>query len=143
MESERLANQLQAINTEIETRLKPDLDVVCGLRDRVFEEIMEILQLKQNIETIRDNQDKNVELQVDMGENIYVQAEVPDCSRIYVNFGLGVWVDLEPSEALKFIEMRHRALEERSERYTGRISEIQAHLVPLLHGARELESLLA
>mmetsp|Transcript_4500 Transcript_4500/g.19258 ORF Transcript_4500/g.19258 Transcript_4500/m.19258 type:complete len:93 (+) Transcript_4500:193-471(+) len=64
MESERLANQLQAINTEIETRLKPDLDVVCGLRDRVFEEIMEILQLKQNIETIRDNQDKNVELQV-------------------------------------------------------------------------------
>mmetsp|Transcript_4499 Transcript_4499/g.19254 ORF Transcript_4499/g.19254 Transcript_4499/m.19254 type:complete len:90 (+) Transcript_4499:193-462(+) len=87
MESERLANQLQAINTEIETRLKPDLDVVCGLRDRVFEEIMEILQLKQNIETIRDNQDKNVELQVDMGENIYVQAEVPDCSRIYVNFG--------------------------------------------------------
>ncbi|KAJ8908711.1 hypothetical protein NDN08_005416 [Rhodosorus marinus] len=120
MERNRLATQLEAIRTEIDTRLKPDLDLVCGLRDRVFEEIMQILQLKQNIETIRDNQDKNLELQVDIGENIYVQAEVPDCSRIYVNFGLGVWVDLEASEALKFIEARRRALEERSEQYTGR-----------------------
>jgi len=59
-----------------------------------------------------------------------------------VHFGLGVWVDLEASEALEFIEARHIALKERVEHYKGRLDKLNEDFVSVLEDVHELESRL-
>lgn len=121
--------------------LQRDLMKVLENRDAVYEKISQYLQLKNVIERLREAPSQTLETQVDLGCNFYVNAEVPDSSRIFVALGFGFFAELTLEEALKFIEKKNKMLTETSEQLTRDAANIKAHIRLVLEGLRELQDL--
>ncbi|KAL9661381.1 hypothetical protein QQ045_026205 [Rhodiola kirilowii] len=110
-------------------------------RDKVFEKQKVFSDLKRNIQSLEENNVTNLETMVNLGSEVYAQAEVPDTSRIFVDVGLGFHVEFTLSEALKFISTREEKLAKEIEDYTQLIASIKARIKLVLEGIRELLSL--
>ncbi|XP_062854651.1 protein UXT [Trichomycterus rosablanca] len=121
--------------------LKRDLQNVLEQRDSVYEKIALYLQLKNTIKSIQETGSKELKTDVDLGCNFYVQAHVPDTSKIFVAVGYGFFVELTLSEALTFIEKKTNQLTEYSEVLTKDAAKIKAHIRMVLEGLRELQGL--
>ncbi|KAK3565964.1 hypothetical protein QTP86_023359 [Hemibagrus guttatus] len=121
--------------------LKRDLQKVLEQRDGVYEKIAQYLQLKNTIKSIQETGSKELKTDVDLGCNFYVQAHVPDTSKIFVAVGYGFFLELTLSEALAFIEKKTSHLTEYSELLTKDAAKIKAHIRLVLEGLRELQGL--
>ncbi|XP_006011551.1 protein UXT [Latimeria chalumnae] len=121
--------------------LKRDLQQVLEQRDEVYEKIAQYLQLKSTIERVQESENKELKTEVDLGCNFYVQAQVPDASKIFVAVGYGFFVEFTLPEALKFIEKKTSQLTEYSEKLTKDSAKIKAHIRMVLEGLRELQGL--
>ncbi|XP_060788404.1 protein UXT isoform X1 [Neoarius graeffei] len=121
--------------------LKRDLQKVLEQRDGVYEKIAQYLQLKNTIKSIQETGSKELKTDVDLGCNFYVQAHVPDTSKIFVAVGYGFFLELTLSEALTFIEKKTRQLTEYSEVLSKDAAKIKAHIRMVLEGLRELQGL--
>ncbi|XP_026783724.1 protein UXT isoform X1 [Pangasianodon hypophthalmus] len=121
--------------------LKRDLQKVLEQRDGVYEKIAQYLQLKNTIKSIQETGSKELKTDVDLGCNFYVQAHVPDTSKIFVAVGYGFFLELTLSEALTFIEKKTSQLTEYSEVLTKDAAKIKAHIRVVLEGVRELQGL--
>ncbi|KAK4575600.1 hypothetical protein RGQ29_026527 [Quercus rubra] len=104
--------KLQRYEEFVDKRLKPDLVHAIAERDKVFEQ--QKLYLRKNIENLEKNSVTSLRTLVNLGSEVYMQADVPDTQRIFVDIGLGFHVEFTWSEALNFISQR----EERLARYT-------------------------
>ncbi|TTB56401.1 Protein UXT [Bagarius yarrelli] len=121
--------------------LKRDLQKVLEQRDGVYEKIAQYLQLKNTIKSMQETDSKELKTDVDLGCNFYVQAHVPETSRIFVAVGYGFFLELTLSEALAFIEKKTNHLTEYSEFLTNDAAKIKAHIRLVLEGLRELQGL--
>lgn len=121
--------------------LKRDLQTVLEQRDGVYEKISQYLQLKNTIKSIQETDSKELKTDVDLGCNFYVQAHVPDTSKIFVSVGFGFFVEFTLSEALKFIEKKTKQLTEYTEVLTKDAAKIKANIRLVLEGLRELQGL--
>ncbi|KAF4072570.1 hypothetical protein AMELA_G00264450 [Ameiurus melas] len=121
--------------------LKRDLQRVLEQRDGVYEKISQYLQLKNTIKRIQETGSKELKTDVDLGCNFYVQAHVPDTSKIFVAVGYGFFLELTLSEALTFIEKKTTQLTEYSEVLTKDAAKIKAHIRVVLEGLKELQGL--
>ncbi|KAF7695686.1 protein UXT [Silurus meridionalis] len=121
--------------------LKRDLQKVLEQRDGVYEKISQYLQLKNTIKSIQETGSKELKTDVDLGCNFYVQAHVPDTSRIFVAVGYGFFLELTLSEALTFIEKKTGQLTEYSDVLSKDAAKIKAHIRMVLEGLRELQGL--
>ncbi|XP_062397393.1 protein UXT [Sardina pilchardus] len=121
--------------------LKRDLQKVLEQRDDVYEKIAQYLQLKNTIETIKDSGSSDLKTEVDLGCNFYVQAHVPDASKIFVAVGYGFFVEFTHAEALNFIEKKTSQLTAYSEVLTKDSAKIKANIRMVLEGLRELQGL--
>ncbi|KAH7975886.1 hypothetical protein HPB52_006618 [Rhipicephalus sanguineus] len=81
--------------------------------------------------------------QVDLGSNFYVQAVVPDVSKIFVQVGMGFFVELTHEETLWFVGRREALLETELQRVSKESANIKAHIQMVLQGLRELQGLPA
>jgi len=127
-------------------QLKPDLKAILEKRDKLYEEIAEFLALKNSIGAIRAAElrpGQPLKTKVDLGCNFYVQARVPDPSRLFLEVGLGFFVELTLDEALKVIERKTRALEGRATALTQDACKVKANIKLTLEGLRELQRLAA
>ncbi|KAG8541311.1 hypothetical protein GDO81_029269, partial [Engystomops pustulosus] len=109
--------------------------------DSVYEKISQYLQLKNVIERLQELELGPLQTQVDLGCNFYVNAEVPDSSKIFVALGFGFFAEMTPDEALRFIEKKNKMLTEISENLTKDAANIKAHIRLVLEGLRELQDL--
>uniref|UniRef100_A0A9J8B9G7 Protein UXT n=1 Tax=Cyprinus carpio carpio TaxID=630221 RepID=A0A9J8B9G7_CYPCA len=114
--------------TFINEVLKRDLQKVLEHRDAVYEKIAQYLQLKNTIKSIQETGSKELKTDVDLGCNFYVQAHVPDASKIYVAVGFGFFVEFTHAEALKFIEKKTNQLTEYTEVLTKDAAKIKANI---------------
>ncbi|XP_066436081.1 protein UXT isoform X1 [Eleutherodactylus coqui] len=121
--------------------LQRDLRRVLESRDSVYEKISQYLQLKSLIQRLQELESGALQTQVDLGCNFYVNAEVPDSSKIFVALGFGFFAELTLEEALRFIEKKNRMLTDISEHLTDDASNIRAHIRLVLEGLRELQDL--
>ncbi|XP_053481643.1 protein UXT [Ictalurus furcatus] len=121
--------------------LKRDLQKVLEQRDGVYEKISQYLQLKNTIKRIQETGSKELKTDVDLGCNFFVQAHVPDTSKIFVAVGYGFFLELTLSEALTFIEKKTLQLTEYSEVLTKDAAKIKAHIRVVLEGLKELQGL--
>lgn len=80
---------------------------------------------------------------VNLGSEVYIQADVPDTTRIFVDVGLGFHVEFTWSEALKYISAREEKLAGQIEEYTRLIASIKAQIKMVHEGIRELLQLPA
>lgn len=127
--------------TFINEVLRRDLQRVLEQRDGVYEKIAQYLQLKNTIKSIQEADSKELKTDVDLGCNFYVQAHVPDTSKIYVAVGYGFFVEFTHAEALKFIEKKTNQLTEYTEVLTKDAAKIKANIRMVLEGLRELQGL--
>lgn len=80
-------------------------------RKELYSTISEFAQLTQQIQMIKTNQLSAMKTMVNLGSEIYVQARVPDTSRIFVHVGIGFHVEFTLDEALAFIKVKEEDLE--------------------------------
>uniref|UniRef100_A0A4X2KXR7 Ubiquitously expressed prefoldin like chaperone n=1 Tax=Vombatus ursinus TaxID=29139 RepID=A0A4X2KXR7_VOMUR len=152
--------------------LQRDLRQVLAQREEVYRKLAGYLQLKNILERIQVRRagsgargpqplgrragrpakhtppppqasgGQNLRTQVDLGCNFYVNAEVPDPSRIFVTLGYGFFLELTLKEALKFIDRKSHFLILLSDRLTRDSVRIKAHIRLVLEGLRELQGFL-
>ncbi|KAE8581991.1 hypothetical protein XENTR_v10019897 [Xenopus tropicalis] len=136
-----LGHKVQRYEAFVWETLRGDLRKVLESRDAVYEKISQYLQLKNVIERLQELPPETLQTQVDLGCNFFVNAEVPDCSRIFVALGFGFYLDLTLPEALKFIEKKNKMLTEVSDSLSRDAASIKAHIRLVLEGLRELQEL--
>ncbi|XP_056164989.1 uncharacterized protein LOC115671572 [Syzygium oleosum] len=127
----------------VDRRLKPDLVRAISERDKVFEEQKTFLDLRKNIENLQNNSVTSLKTMVNLGSEVYMQAEVPDTQCIFVDVGLGFHVEFTWSEALNYISLREEKLARQIEEYTHQIASIKAQIKMVCEGIRELLQLPA
>ncbi|KAL7148941.1 hypothetical protein ABFS83_05G006800 [Erythranthe nasuta] len=122
----------------VDRRLKPDLVHAIAQRDKVFEQQKVFSDLRRNIENLEKNSVTSMRTMVNLGSEIYMQADVPDTRHIFVDVGLGFHVEFTWSEALNFIAAREEKLSSQIEEYTRLIASIKAQIKMVCEGIREL-----
>ncbi|XP_078168158.1 prefoldin chaperone subunit family protein isoform X5 [Carex rostrata] len=132
--------KVQRYEEFVDKRLKPDLVKAIAERDKVFHKQKMFLDLKKNIENLENNGITNLRSMVNLGSEVYMQAEVPDTRHIFVDIGLGFHVEFTWSEALQFISVREARLARQIEEYTQLIAniKIKAQIKLVCEGIREL-----
>ncbi|XP_078520908.1 protein UXT isoform X1 [Lissotriton helveticus] len=121
--------------------LQQDLQKVLEQRDVIYEKIAQYLQLKNVVERLQESEQEVLKMQVDLGCNFFVDAEVPDPSKVFVAIGYGFFAELTLAEALKFIEKKSQLLTKSSEMMTQDAAKIKANIRVVLEGLRELQGL--
>ncbi|XP_072481952.1 protein UXT [Notamacropus eugenii] len=121
--------------------LQRDLRQVLAQREEVYGQLAAYLQLKNVLERLQESGDQRLHTQVDLGCNFFVNAEVPDPSRIFVALGHGFFLELTLMEALRFIDRKSRLLTSLSDNLTRDSARIKAHIRLVLEGLRELQGL--
>nr|GLL34184.1 protein UXT homolog isoform X1 [Ipomoea trifida] len=127
----------------VDNRLKPDLVHAIAERDKVFEQQKIFSDLRRNIENLEKNSVTILRSLVNLGSEVYMQAEVPDTRHIIVDVGLGFHVEFTWSEALTYISAREKKLAGQIEEYTRLIASIKAQIKMVCEGIRELLQLPA
>ncbi|KAK7274876.1 hypothetical protein RIF29_15977 [Crotalaria pallida] len=135
--------KVQRYEEFVDKRLKPDLHHAIAQRDKVFEQQKTFADLRKNIENLEKNSVTSLRTLVNLGSEVYLQAEVPDTQHIFVDIGLGFHVEFTWSEALNFIEKREEKIARQIEEYTQLIASIKAQIKLVLEGIRELLELPA
>ncbi|XP_059655790.1 uncharacterized protein LOC132302830 isoform X5 [Cornus florida] len=127
--------KVQRFEEFVDRRLKPDLVKAIAQRDKIFEQQKTFSDLRRNIENMEKNSVTSLRTMVNLGSEVYMQAEVPDTRHIFVDIGLGFHVEFTWSEALNYITARE---ERQIEEYTHLIASIKAQIKMVLEGIREL-----
>ncbi|KAK7307085.1 hypothetical protein VNO77_39831 [Canavalia gladiata] len=135
--------KIQKFEEFVDKRLKPDLLHAITQRDRVFEQQKIFADLRRNIESLEKNSVTSLRTLVNLGSEVYLQAEVPDTQHIFVDIGLGFHVEFTWSEALNYIEKREEKIARQIEEYTQLIASIKAQIKLVCEGIRELLQLPA
>ncbi|KAF5955271.1 hypothetical protein HYC85_008127 [Camellia sinensis] len=94
--------------------------------------------LRKSIENLEKNSVTSLRTLVNLGSEVYMQADVPDTRRIFVDVGLGFHVEFTWSEALNYIIAREEKLARQIEEYTRLIASIKAQIKMVCEGIREL-----
>ena len=125
-------------------RLKPDLKAVLDERDGIYTETAEFLALRNSISAIQAAEldpAEALKTKVDLGCNFYCRANVDDPSKIFVEIGLGFYLEFSLDEAEKFVDKKISALESKSKELTDQSSKIKANIRLVLEGLRELQNI--
>ncbi|GLT27611.1 hypothetical protein SLA2020_025960 [Shorea laevis] len=130
--------KVQKFEEFVDCRLKPDLLRAIAERDKVFEQQKIFSDLRRNIENLEKNSVTSLRTLVNLGSEVYMQAEVPDTQCIFVDIGLGFHVEFTWSEALNFISLREEKLARQVEECTQLIASIKAQIKMVCEGIREL-----
>ncbi|KAI7726972.1 hypothetical protein M8C21_011397 [Ambrosia artemisiifolia] len=138
--------KIQKFEDFVDRRLKPDLVRAIAERDKVFEQqkvlyplfMPFISDLRKNLENLEKNSITSLRSMVNLGSEVYAQADVPDTRHIFVDVGLGFHVELTWSEALNIIPAREERLARQIEEYTRLIAQIKAQIKMVSQGIREL-----
>ncbi|TQD87382.1 hypothetical protein C1H46_027043 [Malus baccata] len=153
-------NKIQKFEDFVDQRLKPDLVRAIAQRS----------DLRKNIENLEKNSVTSLRTLVNLGSEVYMQADVidgfkpvlcygcgmglihrifflrvcrPDTRRIFVDIGLGFHVEFTWSEALNYISQREETLARQVEECTNLIASIKARIKLVCEGIRELLQLPA
>ncbi|WOH01554.1 hypothetical protein DCAR_0520938 [Daucus carota subsp. sativus] len=130
--------KIQRFEEFVDLRLKPDLVHAIAERDKVFDQQKTFSDLKRNIENLEKNSVTSLRTLVNLGSEVYAQADVPDTRHIFVDVGLGFHVQFTWSEALSYISVREEKLARQMEEYTRLIASIKAQIKMVCEGIREL-----
>lgn len=139
-QEEDLKKKIVRYEEFINERLRVDLRHVLDARDAVRENIAEYLQLRNVLESIESSAVQgDVKTLVDLGANFYMQAKIPDASRVMIFVGLGLFLELTLGEARTFIDGKMEQLNARDRLLSKQATEINARIKIVLEGLRELQ----
>jgi prefoldin alpha subunit len=144
IQQKHLTEKILKYESFLNERLKPDLKSVLAERDQIYNETAEFVALRNTIAAIRSADlppGQPLKTQVDLGCNFYCRANVEDPSKIFVDIGLGFFLEQTLDEAEKFVGKKISALDEKSKSLTQQASKIKANIRLVLEGLRELQNI--
>ncbi|KAJ3271917.1 hypothetical protein HK104_004608 [Borealophlyctis nickersoniae] len=139
-----LEAQINKYESFVTDRLRPHLLATLKKRDEIYNVISEYLKLKSQIQLLQsrpNNTDLSRDLKtlVDIGCQFYVQARIPDATKIILNMGCNnLHVELTLDEAVAFIEKKERVLLKQAEKHTETAAKIKAHIKIVLETIQQL-----
>lgn len=121
-------------------RLKKDLRILLEMRDAVYTDMAEYLQLQRVIESLQESENGGeLKTMVDLGCNFYCQALVPDSTHICIAVGFGLFVEFTRSEALEYIEKKVSELKKKAEELTSKACEVKAKIRIVVEALHQLQ----
>ncbi|TPX63236.1 hypothetical protein SpCBS45565_g06774 [Spizellomyces sp. 'palustris'] len=130
--------QIERYERFVNERLRVDLQKAVVARDKIYETIAEYLKLRNQIDLLRNEKLKELKTMMDVGCEFFMQAKVPDTSRIYVKVGAGYHVELTLDEAVAFIGEKEKSLLKAADKHTETASKIKAHIKLVLQAIQEI-----
>ncbi|XP_076749880.1 uxt prefoldin-like subunit [Xylocopa sonorina] len=123
--------------------LREDLAKLEEKLDTKNADIAEFLQLKTTITTLQNNglDQSGFKTQVDVGQNFFIEAHVPNASTILLDVGLGHYVELSLNDALAVINVRIKLLEQQIVHFRKEIAKTNAHIKLILLSIEQLQGL--
>jgi len=118
--------------------LAPDLQAAEEAKGAVQRAIDTWEGLVANVCGVQERGQGELRTMVDLGAQVYCQAEVPDTSHIFVNVGLGFHAELTLDEALAFAEKKLVGLRGDLRERVEEAASIQSHVKLVTEGIREL-----
>ncbi|XP_014475135.1 PREDICTED: protein UXT homolog [Dinoponera quadriceps] len=121
--------------------LKADLAQLAEKLDSKNSDVAEFLQLKSIITTFQntDIEKTGFKTQVDIGSSFFIQAQITDASKIFLNVGLGHYVEFTLDEALVVINVRIKLLKGQIANLRRAIARTNAHIKLILLCIGDLE----
>ncbi|XP_019084888.1 PREDICTED: protein UXT homolog [Camelina sativa] len=101
---------LQLLEEIIDKGLKQKLVHATASRDKIFEEQKVLSDLRISLETLEKNGVNSLKTMVNLGSEVYMQAEVLGSRHIFMDIGLGFYVEFTRQEALDHISQREERI---------------------------------
>jgi prefoldin alpha subunit len=94
--------------------------------------------LAKNIKLLQEQKLTKLRTMINLGSEVYGQAEVPDATKIFVDIGLGFHAEFTLDEALEFISAKDKLLSKQVEQHTAQVASIKAQIKLVVEGIKEL-----
>lgn len=134
-----ISEKVKQYEAFVNDRLKADLKTVLDCRDKLISQIASYHNLKTCIEKIRQGGDEEIKVLTDLGCNFYCKAKVPDASKVFVEVGLGFFVEFTLNEAHRVIETKLKLLNQDCEKLTEEATQINAKIKIALEALNEIQ----
>lgn len=139
----QIQRKVLEFETFVNDVLKADLAKLAEKLDAKNADVAEFLQLKSVIMTF---QNTNVEktgfkTKVDIGNNFFIQAHVPDASKILLDIGLEHYIEFTLDEALVVINVRIKLFEQQIANLRKAIARTNAHIKLILIAIGDLQGM--
>lgn len=124
----------------VKERLEVDYESVIKDLNIIVDEVKEYETLQLTINKIKElGIKKNLETQVNIGENIFCEAKINNCERVIVKLGGDLFAELTLDRAEQFIEKRIALLNERASVFKKEAISIRARIHLILSSLDQLE----
>jgi len=133
--------QIQHYETFINEVLRTKLKNCLESREKYAAEIQEYLELQKTLENIGELDCDPLKTKVDLGCGFFVQAEVPDVSKISIAVGFGFFLELTLLEALDFVPKKILLMSERLSLLEQESSNLNADIKLMLQTLGELQQI--
>lgn len=138
-ESTSTLSKVTRYETFVNDRLKSDLKTVLDCRNKLFSQIASYESLKTCIEKIKQTPTGEIKALSDLGCNFYCKAKVLDTSKIFVEVGLGFFVELTLDQALDFVDKKLKRIRSDCEVITEEATQINAKIRLVLEALNEIQ----
>lgn len=123
--------------------LKEDLRKLEARLVELNTEVADLVSQKHVLKVIGNKElhPNGFKTQVNIGCNFFMEASVPDTSVLLMNIGLNHHLEFTIEEAVKYLDVRIKAFEEKVAEIQGKASETQAHIKLMLFAIGELHDM--
>ncbi|KAF8375941.1 hypothetical protein PRIPAC_82370 [Pristionchus pacificus] len=132
---------MEKYESYVRDRLMPDKLKAQEAVNELVTEMQDYQSLLVTLDTIVDNELKEMETRVNMGNNMFMQANVEDTSKVIVKMVDGLFVSLPIERARLFIPKRIEILQSRISLLEVKMCEIQATIDTMLASINEFQSI--
>uniref|UniRef100_A0A0D3D6U2 Translation initiation factor 5A C-terminal domain-containing protein n=1 Tax=Brassica oleracea var. oleracea TaxID=109376 RepID=A0A0D3D6U2_BRAOL len=112
-----------------------------GLKQKLLQTIASRSDLRKNLETLEKNGVNSLKTMVNLGSEVYMQAEVLDTRHIFMDVGLGFYVEFTRQEALDYIPKREELVKKQLEEVTKVIAQIKGRIKLAHHQIQQILNL--
>ncbi|KAG8457990.1 hypothetical protein KFE25_012661 [Diacronema lutheri] len=119
-------------------KLQPDLAAALAALDGAHAELADALALRAQLSAIGELGARPLKMRVNLGNDFFAHALVPDTASVCVHVGLGFFAELRAGEALAFVDAKEARLNVRIGELSGRAGTIRAHVQVLLDAIAQL-----
>ncbi|GMT23594.1 hypothetical protein PFISCL1PPCAC_14891 [Pristionchus fissidentatus] len=132
---------MEKYESYVRERLLPDKLTAQKSADELASEVREYQSLLVTLDTIVDNELKEMETRVNMGNNMFMHANVEDTSQVIVKLMDGVFASLPMDRARNFIPKRIDILQSRITILEKKMCDIQATIDTMLASINHFQSI--
>lgn len=136
-----LSSKILKFESYVDDVLRTELEEYLKMFHLKEADLDEWLQLKRMISTMKEQNLPGFKGKINLGSNVYVPVEVPDTSRLIMNLGIGVFVEMTLDDSLAHTNLQINKLETEISFLSDCINSLKARIQVLLQGITEYHNL--